>query len=89
MDKIDPLKQKVRELDRQLLAALEERFKTVQEIWKIKLQWGIAPRDETEQRLVEELEINSNLSPILIENLYALIFQENETRLRELESRPL
>jgi len=79
MEKIDPLRKRIRELDILLLKTLEDRFQTVQQIWKIKKQWGIPMRDkDKESMVVDELKQNSRLRPELIDKLCDLIFQEND-----------
>jgi len=84
MDKIEPLRQQLREVDLRILRSLQERFATVKQVWKIKQQWGIGPREPgQEEKILSELKENTILSPLFVEKLYSLIFAENESMAKE------
>ena len=79
MDKIEPLQEKLSEIDSKIIELLQERFETVGSIWRIKKQNAIPLRDTRKEReLIESLKSKAKVNPLLVEVLYTQIFNENE-----------
>ena len=74
---INPLREQINHLDKQLLEILEKRFEICKQIGKIKKQNGFSIEDKKrEEEIVESRKSMSKLNPEFIEKLYSLIFQE-------------
>ncbi|MFW5990755.1 MAG: chorismate mutase [Candidatus Nanoarchaeia archaeon] len=79
MEKIQPLREELYKIDKEIIRLLEKRLDKVGEIWRIKKKMYIPLRDtKRETERIEALKKDSKLSPKLIEVLYQMIFEENE-----------
>jgi chorismate mutase len=84
-DKITQLRARIDELDRRIVAAVNERLAAVDELWQLKSELGVDRLDPNrEQRLRQALD-RANAGPLTREGLDELVTELLALTKRELD----
>jgi chorismate mutase len=79
MTDINQFRKNINIIDKKIIKLLENRFETVNKIWKIKTNNNQQLRDKIHEKiLINKLTDESNLSKEFIKQIYEQILNENE-----------
>lgn len=79
------MRDKIDELDKQLLDVLEKRFEVTNEVGKFKAENKLPVEDkDREQKIIEKRSSQTSLSQEFVEKLYGMIFAESKKLQQEL-----
>jgi len=86
VEKISEFREKIDELDIQLLNILEERFEVCKKIGKYKLEKNIPIEDkQREQEIIQSKCEKTELPEDFVKRLFSLIFEESKKLQREIK----